>query len=441
MLWSRPARPPYDPSLGTLTVDELTPAPADVRLWWGLLAAAAVLRAVIMPYGGFPTDIGTFKGWANGLAERGPAVFYGGGFADYLPGYLYVLWIIGELQARLRFNDQTFLFAIKLPATVADLIGAVLLYRLARRWTSTQTALLAAGLYLFHPALVFNGAYWGQADSVGAAAALGALTLFLSSHPLAWVLAALAFLIKPQTGPLLAVLGVALVRRSLWPLERPHEFRPRPDLIIAAALIAGATIVLVGAPFHVGPGRLVALLQTAFKIYPYGSVVAFNLWGALQGFWRSDLGRLAGLPLFAWGALAALAVELVILAAVWRRPTQRTILIAAAAALVTTFLLPTRIHERYLIPALPFLALAPAVDRRAWTPYLLLSVLLCLNLLYAYTRPYVQTFLLPPVIDRTLFADVSTRTMSGLAMVALPWLFWVLWRSRREDGPNKTVIQ
>jgi hypothetical protein len=231
-----------------------------------------------------------------------------------------------------------------------------------------------------------------------------------------------------------------LIRRSLWPPDRPQDFRPRPDLIIAAALIAGATIVLVGAPFHVGPGRLVSLLRTAFKIYPYGSVVAFNVWGALQGFWRSDLGRAAGLPLFLWGALAAVVVELVILAAVWRRPTQRTVLIAAAAALVTTFLLPTRIHERYLIPALPFLALAPTVDRRAWTPYVLLSVLLCLNLLYAYTRPYVQTFALPPVVDRTLFADISTRTMSALALVALPWLLWVLWRYRREDHQEKTVL-
>ncbi len=440
MLWPRSARPPIDSSLGILTFDDLAPAPPDVRLWWGLFAAAAVLRAVIMPYGGFPTDIGTFKGWANGLAERGPAAFYGGGFADYLPGYLYVLWIIGELAARLRFNDQTFLFAIKLPAAAADLIGAVLLYRLASRWTSTRTALLAGGLYLFHPALIFTGAYWGQADSVGAAAALGALTLFLNAHPLAWALAALAFLVKPQTGPLLAVLGVALIRRSLWPPDRPPDFRPRPDLIIAAALIAGATIVLVGAPFHVGPGRLVSLLRTALGIYPYGSVVAFNLWGAVQGFWHSDLGRLAGLPLFTWGAAAALVGELLVLAAVWRRPTRGTIVIAAAAALLVTFLLPTRIHERYLIPALPFLALAPTVDRRAWTPYLLLSVLLCLNLLYAYTRPYVQTFLLPPVIDRTLFADVSTRAMSALAMIALPWLLWVLWRARREDRPNETVI-
>src|SRR3989304_4031942 len=136
------------------------PAP-EVRLWGALLVFAALLRMVIMPYGGFPTDIGTFKGWATALAERGPEAFYGSGFADYLPGYLYVLWLIGELHAHLRFNEQRLLFLIKLPAAAADLLGAALLRRVAGTFTSSRVALLLAALYLFHPALVFTGSYWG----------------------------------------------------------------------------------------------------------------------------------------------------------------------------------------------------------------------------------------------------------------------------------------
>jgi len=91
----------------------------DVRLWWNLAAVALLLRFLVMPYGGFPVDIGTFKAWASSLAESGPAAFYGAGFADYLPGYLYVLWIIGEVNRIVRFNDPAFLFALKLPATAS----------------------------------------------------------------------------------------------------------------------------------------------------------------------------------------------------------------------------------------------------------------------------------------------------------------------------------
>gem|GEM_PF-706017 len=413
--------------------EPLATAPAaapQVRLWWALVTVAALLRAAIMPYGGFPTDIATFKGWATALAERGPQGFYGTGFADYLPGYLYVLWLIGALHAHLRFNDQALLFLLKLPAAAADLLGAALLRRVAGRFTSSRTALLLAGLYLFHPALIFTGSYWGQSDSAGALLALAALALFLGSDPLAWSAGAAAFLVKPQTAPLLAVLGTALVRRALWPPARPAGFRPRPDLVLRAALIAALTAAVIGAPFRVGPGRLAALVRNALGVYPYGSVVAFNLWGAVQGFWHSDAVRLAGLPLVLWGSLLSAGGVAVVLAGTWRRPSGRGIVLAAAAVLVATFLLPTRIHERYLLPALPFLALGPAVDRRMWGPYIILSGLLLLNLVYAYTRPYVQTFTPPGWIEGTLFSDPATRVLSAMALLALPWLLWILWRPR-----------
>jgi len=426
------------PSPGEREEDRATPEAysPETRTFWTLLVVAALVRAAIMPSGGFPTDIGTFKGWATALAEQGPGGFYGGGFADYLPGYMYVLWVIGELNRVLRFSDQAFLFAIKLPAAIADLIGAVLVRRLATRIVSPRAALLLAAFYLFHPALIFTGAYWGQTDSVGAALALGAVALFLRGHPLAWALGVIALLVKPQTAPVLAVLGVALLRRTLLPPDHAEGRRPRPDLVIAAGLIAGATLWLLAAPFGLGPGRLVALLRTGIAVYPYGSVVAFNLWGAVQGFWHSDADRILGYPVWLWGITAVAAGLAGILATVWRRPTDRSVLLGCAAALVAAFLLPTRIHERYLIPALPFLALSPAIDRRQWGPYIWLSALLALNLLYAYTRPYVQTFLLPPWLDRTVFSDTATRIMSAAALLTLPWLLGVLWTRRSGGEPG-----
>ncbi len=417
--------PPLPPRAEAASV-----APPEVRAWWLLLVGAAIVRALIMPYGGFPTDIGTFKAWASALAQHGPAGFYREGFVDYLPGYLYVLWGIGELHAALRLNDQALLFAIKLPAAVCDIATAVLIRWVAERFTSRRMALWLGALYLFHPALIFTGAYWGQVDSVGAFLALSALALFLRGHPLAWSAAALAFLVKPQTAPLILVLAVAMLRRDLWPAPRPEGFRPRPDRVIGAALLGGATVVLLLAPFGLGPTRLVTLMRTAINVYPYGSVVAFNLWGAIQGFWQSDAARLAGLPVFLWGILAAVLAVVVILAVVWRRPQERTTVVAASAVLLAIFLLSTRMHERYLIPALPFLALLPAVDRRLWVIYGGLSGLLLLNLVYAYTRPYVQTFLLPALLERSVFSDPAIRVFSAVAVATLPWLVAVMMRPR-----------
>lgn len=404
-------------------------APPEVRTWWLLVVVAALVRFAIMPYGGFPTDIATFKAWAATLAQYGPWGFYRPGFfADYLPGYLYVLWGIGRLHAVLRLNDQALLFVLKLPAALADLGTAALIRAIAPRFTSPQRATHLAVVYLFHPALIFTGAYWGQADSVGGLIALVALELFLRRSLLAWPVAAWTFLVKPQTLPLLLVLVVVMARTTLWPPGEGRSQARRLNRLIGAAALGAGTITLMVLPFGLGWRSLAELLRTSVGVYPYGSVVAFNLWGALQGFWQSDGARILGFPAFLWSALLSGLTIGAVLITVWRRPDTRTVVVAAAASLVSMFVLLTRMHERYLLPALAVLAVAAAVDWRIWGVYVGLSVLAFLNLLYAYTRPYVQTFTLPPWLDGTLFHDISVRVFSALAVGALLWLLTILWR-------------
>ena len=62
------------------------------------LALRLTIAYVLFPGSGFSSDIGTFTAWATTLAERGPGQFYTStSFADYPPGYLYVLWLVGGL--------------------------------------------------------------------------------------------------------------------------------------------------------------------------------------------------------------------------------------------------------------------------------------------------------------------------------------------------------
>jgi hypothetical protein len=94
---------------------------------------------------------------------------------------------------------------------------------------------------------------------------------------------------------------------------------------------------------------------------------------------------------------------------------------AAAAILLAAFALPTRVHERYLLPALPALAAAGYADRRFWRLYGLASGLFALNVLYAYTRPHLQTLRLPPWLEQTLFAAPVVRALGAVAVLALAW--------------------
>jgi Gpi18-like mannosyltransferase len=398
------------------------PAARDVRAWWSLAAIAALLRMLLMPHGGFPTDIGTFKAWATSLAEHGPAAFYGAGFADYLPGYLYVLWVIGEINRAVRFNDPAFLFALKAPAVAADLVTAWILFGYGRNLGSTR-ALLVSASYLFNPGVIFNSAIWGQADAVGAALALAGVTLAGAGAP--WLVAGLlaaAALIKPQTAPVILPVGVFL----LHSLSRPASGPPRWDRLAGAAGAATVLLAAAVAPFRLTPAGLVDVMTKSLDVYPYGSVVAFNIWGAVQGFWVSDGTRWLGVPLYALGAGATLVVLAAMGVWTWRHPHPGAVVLAGAAVLITAFILPTRIHERYLLPAIPFLAAVAVRDRRALWLYAGASTVFAANLLFAYTRPYAQTFLLPGWLEATVFSAYGARVWSALGVMALPAVLWLL---------------
>jgi hypothetical protein len=92
-----------------------------------LLAAGLILRAllafVLFPKEGFSTDMQLFAGWATTLARVGPGSFYASAAgADYPPGYLYILWLLGNAPA------SALPLLLKVPAILADLGIALVLY-------------------------------------------------------------------------------------------------------------------------------------------------------------------------------------------------------------------------------------------------------------------------------------------------------------------------
>ena len=81
-----------------------------------MFAVALVVRVLIAPHVGFYGDLRLFRLWAGRLDAVGPHKFYvPGQFADYPPGYLYVLWLIGKLSSSPGY------VLLKLPAIVGDL--------------------------------------------------------------------------------------------------------------------------------------------------------------------------------------------------------------------------------------------------------------------------------------------------------------------------------
>ena len=182
------------------------------------LALRLVLALVVFPGQGLSSDLGFFEGWATTLARVGPGGFYAtASSANYPPGYMYVLWLVGVLGSLAGSGAaHATLLLLKIPAILADIGIGALLYVAGRRWFGPRAGLLAAALYLFNPVAWYDSALWGQVDAVGAFIMLAALVLLVEgwSEPAA-ALAAFSLLVKPQDAIILVVIVPVLLRRHL----------------------------------------------------------------------------------------------------------------------------------------------------------------------------------------------------------------------------------
>lgn len=98
-------------------------------------------------------------------------------------------------------SDAVMNWVIKLPPIVADALGAGLVYRIVRRYSSYGYALLAAAFIALNPAMIYDSGFWGQNDSIPTLLALFAVAqLLFGNRIVAWVsVTAASFLNRPYS--------------------------------------------------------------------------------------------------------------------------------------------------------------------------------------------------------------------------------------------------
>jgi len=363
-----------------------------------VLGAGLLLRLllayVLYPGQGFATDLQLFGGWARSLAAGGPAAFYATTpSANYPPAYLYVLWALGAVT-----GGQPPAGLLKLPAILADVGVAALLYRLAGRWRGPRAGLLAAGLYLFIPVTWYDSALWGQVDAVAALVMVAALVLLVEgwSEPAA-ALAVLGVLVKPQALVCLVVVAPVLVRRHLLARQQPVR-------LVTSALAAVLTGALVLAPFDIGRfaspalagvpvlgsfAGLVGLIQSASAQYSVLTANAYNAWAlvgpqplvAAVGRWTADsLPVVGSVSASTVGTVLLVAVALLVAAGLLRRDGVVPIVVGFTVIAFAFYALPTRVHERYLFPAFTSGAVLAAAGLAGAAGYVVTGLLNTVNL-------------------------------------------------------------
>ncbi|MEO6914189.1 MAG: glycosyltransferase family 39 protein, partial [Candidatus Baltobacteraceae bacterium] len=316
---------------------------------YGLLAVGLVLRLLMIGNEGFHNDIASFEGWALQLGQHPYSEFYSPSrFADYPPGYFYILGLIGHLYTPFQSHDPTYgllKVLVKLPAIIMDMVDAVLVYAIVLRFASVRTALVSAALVALNPAIIYISAAWGQVDSVAAGLALGGVWLLLRSDDgdperraswpiaLAWLALTYSILIKPQA----AILVPLFVAFTFAAKTRLRSRLLGTTIGIIASLVLTWLVTL---PFHptANPidsfGWLYGKYVFGKNVYAFNSVNAFNLWTIKFPFWQLDNQKIIFLPQYLWGLLLLVAATVLTIVRYLQTRTPRARLESAAILLL-----------------------------------------------------------------------------------------------------------
>lgn len=321
---------------------ELAPGKSEPVYWGGLLSL--VLLSCVFhficakAYYGHETDMGCFSGWASMVYEGGFGSFYtSDAFTDYPPGYMYVLYIIGYLKTIIG-NSKVL---IKLPAMLADIITGVIIYFGAGKRFSHKGALVLSSFFLFSPAAVLNSALWGQVDSIYTLFAALALLLVCEKRLIAsYFVFALAVFIKPQALIFTPILLLAAGEYVFL------DFSPEKLLVhLFSGLAAIGMLLLLSIPF--GVGDVLKQYAGTLASYKYATVNAFNLYGALNLNWF-PLNNV--LSIIGWLFIAAIVIYVI----VYFIKGCRNYFFLAGVLAFATFMLSTKMHDRYAYPAMVF---------------------------------------------------------------------------------------
>src|SRR5579862_8790244 len=340
-----------------------------------VLAALAILKLLVMPYfPGFGPDVGDYQAWASQIATFGPAHTYQQGFfLDYPPGYLYGLWVVGILAHAIGATGDFYRVIIQSPAIVADLALSILMYAFMRRGSRPEMAFIAMLMVALNPPLLFDTVVWGQSDSVMTFVTLLSIVAILGEqYEIAWGLAAIAVLVKPQGLMMLPVLG-------FWTmLETDFATWIRSGIALVAVAIIGI------APFQIGHewNWILKLYSSTAAYYHETSVNAFNLMALIGGLRNSDAGTIAGISYFWLGMSLLVPMYGFVGWILWKGRTSERLLFAAFFAIFGFFMVAPRMHERYLYPAIA-LAVPLALEApEMLAVFAILSLTCLINLAY-----------------------------------------------------------
>ena len=363
-----------------------------------------VFRLVISLMEPYTIDMNGYLAWSRHLAENGPADLYSRFHVVYAPFYLYFLWITGFIAKFLSLPVYAHIYLITLWSELFVFLGALIKFRMTERANRRSYGKLAASFYILNPGVLFNSSVWGQFDSIPATMLLAVVYLFeLGKRNAAALLFLVSVLTKPQSG-LLTPMVLYLYFKG-FKVDRKSIGR------MISAVIAGIGLYLaIVLPFY-KPTQLCGTKVPAFLDpfwwlfdlylrsigdYPFATANGFNFWTLVGGQIREDSLPFLGLTYHVWGNILFTFSVVYVFYLLYRgKGSRRAIIYCSYLVLFSAFMWMTRMHERYLLPAIIFIVMAAVYDRMHIPAALLTSLCVFANQLVIYIVSFSKVYWLP----------------------------------------------
>lgn len=369
---------------------------AIVLMFVAVFALRLLMSNIIQ---GHPTDIVNFKAWSLHAAQHPFQQFYksvndkAGIWADYPPLYILVLWLMGKIfwifdHSMGQWQGPVFTLLMKLPSILADLGCMAFFILILKRYIPLGLACLGALIFGLHPAVIYESTLWGQIDSITLLLQLAAIWMMIKQdYAAAILMTTLNILVKPQGLILLPlVLAVTVYRKQYTHLA----------VGIGSSLVVTFVLTAMFVPIPQIPSWLWDQYGRQAVLYPFSSIQAFNLW-SLSGMWASDVSRGVfglgdGAPTLwvqhkTWGLILFALAYAFSLYFFWKNDKKGTpeginLWHTSSLIMIAFFMLPTRMHERYLYSGLFLLLGSWMMQKRLKWPFILMSISFMINLLY-----------------------------------------------------------
>lgn len=375
-----------------------------------ILAAGFILRMLanalfksIKGTFGHSTDIRCFVAWGNRVLSEGPSAFYAPDyFADYPPGYMWILGLCAWISKILGFSYGTAgeAFIFKLPSVICDLASSYLIYKIAVKTGRTErSAVLFACMIALNPLVIFISSVWGQIDIIlSLFVCLGYLWFILGEKDdnyidmaVSGAMYGIAVALKPQAlmmGPLYAA---AFIVHFIRKLKAKEAVGRSVTAMLIAAVCAFAVIIIPALPFTGSQQGwwLIEKYASTASSYDYATIEAYNLFALTGANWKNANEAFIGGITYKQFGTVCMCVVIALSIAIYvfeSRRNKGALFLSSAVLIGGIFAFGHYMHERYLFPAVLFLLVAALFynDRRLLAAFAGVTVSMLYNAIGAF---------------------------------------------------------